>query len=539
MQTKKIIGIALAAALVGSMATIAVSARDFVPDDEMANYTKNHTFGIVGSITGWGEQPDVAMTDADEDGILVGVVRDIPAGDYEFKVRADSAWDDSWGDYETDYERTMNSQTNFKISVKSSSDLIVALDTTGKDSVVWPVSYVLTESATPTNYGIVGTINGWGETADLPMYSVKEGLLVGVAKGVTGDAEFKVRTDNKWTETGSWGVYEADYERTMNSQTNCKETFTDPADVMVELNAMGSDPVIYPVSYTVYNGAAATKAVYTGKEKTIEESSTTESSTTESSVTTESSTTESSTEVSKEIEGRDTVVTDYVFFDNSKTKWDEVYAYWWHPDYARTWDLEGNDFGCQKVVNDDGTEGYEPKTFPGTRMTQVVDKDGKPTDIWQIRIPFNAQKIIFSSGKSDEQIHKGEIGYQTADLDFDSVANAGQIYTVDTSVEAAPGRGIEKTKYKYTAGAYSAYDGAFNIEHIGKETSQKEDSKGAETSKKDSSKGSETSKSTGTAAAGTATNAPATGDVAMAAAFIAVLAAALGVIVLAAKKKRV
>ena len=128
MQTKKIIGIALAAALVGSMATIAVSARDFVPDDEMANYTKNHTFGIVGSITGWGEQPDIAMTDADEDGILVGVVRDIPAGDYEFKVRADSAWGDSWGDYEPDYERTMNSQTNFKISVKSSSDLIVALE---------------------------------------------------------------------------------------------------------------------------------------------------------------------------------------------------------------------------------------------------------------------------------------------------------------------------------------------------------------------------------------------------------------------------
>ena len=96
-------------------------------------------------------------------------------------------------------------------------------------------------------------------------------------------------------------------------------------------------------------------------------------------------------------------------------------------------------------------------------MTQVPG-----TDVWQARIPYGAQKIIFGSGKSDDQIAAGEIGYQTADLDFDPVANAGQIYTIDTSVEAKAGRGIEKTKMKYNAGAWSAYTGEFIVEKLGK-----------------------------------------------------------------------
>ena len=130
MQTKKILGIALAAALVGSMATVAVSAREAMDDSEVATYFDNHTIGIVGSMTGWGSEPDIPMYRAAEDSaIYVGVVQDLDAGSYDFKVRADSAWDDSWGVYEADYDRTFNSQTNCHVDItEDGTDLFVILD---------------------------------------------------------------------------------------------------------------------------------------------------------------------------------------------------------------------------------------------------------------------------------------------------------------------------------------------------------------------------------------------------------------------------
>ena len=237
-------------------------------------------------------------------------------------------------------------------------------------------------------------------------------------------------------------------------------------------------------------------------------------------------------------------------------------------------------------------------------MEQVKDADGNPTDIWQIRIPFNAQKIIFSSGKSDDEVKNGETGYQTVDLDFNETENAGKIYKIDTSVEPKAGRGVEKTKYKYSAGSWEDYDGEFNSEYIGnmetpdepteessvdpyetpdeptEEVSEEEVSEEESLNPEDSSEpeGSvddetsntsgnpETSKdgegtttvetqdqpensntsgnadntgSNGSTSGGSYTDAPATGDAAMAVAFIAVITAALGAVVLATKKKRI
>ena len=50
-----------------------------------------HTYGVVGTLVG-GWDNDVEMTKGD-DGIYVAVISDVAAGDYEFKVRADKAWD--------------------------------------------------------------------------------------------------------------------------------------------------------------------------------------------------------------------------------------------------------------------------------------------------------------------------------------------------------------------------------------------------------------------------------------------------------------
>ena len=272
MYKKKIIGIALIAAMVSSMAATSVSARDFIPDDEVADYFSNHTIGVIGGFNGWAS--DVAkLTDEDGDGIYTAVVENVEPGTYEFKVRADEAWDDSWGEYEADYDRTFNSQTNCSITVEETGNLVVELDTTGDDSVVWPVNYYMqTEepveepTGTPSRYGIVGSMTGWGnDSADFAMYETETGVYVGTTTELpAGDYQFKVRADSDWTD--SWGVYEEDYDRTYNSQTNLEVTLDEAAVITVMLDATGDDEAVWPVSYKIGDG----EWVYTGPEQSGE-----------------------------------------------------------------------------------------------------------------------------------------------------------------------------------------------------------------------------------------------------------------------------
>ena len=538
MQTKKIIGIALAAALVGSMAAVAATSVSAVDSVEADFSLEGHSVGIIGGFNSWGS--DIAeMTDADGDGVYVGVVNNVAAGDTEFKIRLDGAWDYSWGEYEADYDRTFNSQTNCKISTTEATDLIVLLDTNGDDANIWAVKYFTVENeggdTTPqfSTLGVIGGFNSWG--GDVAMTN-NGGIYSAAIGDLEAGTEFKVRADGAWDL--SWGAYEADYERTQNSQTNCKVT-EDAKNVQVFLDTNGSDYQIWTLAFAYTNDAGEIVVVDTGINGQTAEQSPEESP--EESPKEESPKEESPEESSKEEskEGpRDSTIKDYVFFDNSKTKWDEVYAYWWEKDYSKTTDYKGDLWGCEEVdVQDSATgetkKGYNPTKFPGTKMTQVPG-----TDIWQVKVPFGATSIIFNSGKSDTQIEAGEKGYQTADLKFNDAENAGQVYTVDTTVEPKAGRGKkEATKFKYTEGAWSAYDGQFVQEKIEKEVSH--ESTPAASSKADSTSSKAAGGTTNTASTtGTTVDAPQTGSVAMAVAFVTIATAALGAVVLAAKKKR-
>ena len=165
MQTKKILAIALASAMVGSIATVSsmtvFAGRDELDSaEELATYFDEHTLGVVGSITGWGAIDDVAMTDEDGDGVYSAMFRanitkdmlaDPEAGTIEFKVRADGAWNDSWGDYDADYDRIMNSQVNCKLNVEVGESYViqVTLDSNvGNDDApgrFWEVDYTFVE----------------------------------------------------------------------------------------------------------------------------------------------------------------------------------------------------------------------------------------------------------------------------------------------------------------------------------------------------------------------------------------------------------
>ena len=217
------------------------------PDEPDPNDVYN--LGLIGSFNDW--NADIKMNylkDWAVPGIYVATVDGLEPGDYEFKVRADGAWTMSWGEYEAEYDRTQNSQINCKATIKTQGERLVVLINTmeiseeakkNPDSLVndssfssdeiieyWPVQYyVFTPDNSGRTYGVVGSFNNWSN--DVPLedkYGI--GIYYGTVKDLpAGEYEYKVRADGAWAM--SWGAYEAEYDRTQNSQINCTVSVTE------------------------------------------------------------------------------------------------------------------------------------------------------------------------------------------------------------------------------------------------------------------------------------------------------------------------
>lgn len=125
----------------------------------------------------------------------------------------------------------------------------------------------------------------------------------------------------------------------------------------------------------------------------------------------------------------------YVYYDNSETKWDKVYAYWW------------GGMGINSITK----EPYYFTDWPGFEMEQI-----EGTDIYRITAPFAVQGIIFDSGVTDKEVAEGKDAYQTTDLPY-SNAMIGKVYKIDMSVEPKADPGSMKTKRRYSAGNWSEY----------------------------------------------------------------------------------
>ena len=125
----------------------------------------------------------------------------------------------------------------------------------------------------------------------------------------------------------------------------------------------------------------------------------------------------------------------YVYYDNSETKWEKVYAYWW----------------SGMSYNSVTKEAYYFMDWPGFQMEQI-----EGTDIYRIVAPLGVQGIIFDSGVTDKEVAEGKDAYQTTDIPY-STAMIGKIYKIDLSVEPKADPGAMKTKRRYSAGNWSDY----------------------------------------------------------------------------------
>ena len=125
----------------------------------------------------------------------------------------------------------------------------------------------------------------------------------------------------------------------------------------------------------------------------------------------------------------------YVYYDNSETKWDKVYAYWWGG----------------MAVNSITKETYYFADWPGIQIEQI-----EGTDIYRVVAPLGVQGIIFDSGVTDKAVSEGKDAYQTTDLPY-SNALIGKVYKINMSVEPKADPGAMKTKRRYSAGNWSEY----------------------------------------------------------------------------------
>lgn len=125
----------------------------------------------------------------------------------------------------------------------------------------------------------------------------------------------------------------------------------------------------------------------------------------------------------------------YIYYDNSETKWDKVYAYWWGG----------------MAFNSFTKEPYYFAEWPGFPMEQIGD-----TDIYRVKAPWGNQGIIFDSGVTDREVAEGKAAFQTTDIQYNNDL-IGKLYKIDLSVEPKADPGNMKSKLRYPAGNWSDY----------------------------------------------------------------------------------
>ena len=162
------------------------------------------SIGLIGSATanGWDAQTNFeynAETGAME-------LKNVTLGEGAYKVRVNDNWGNPWEDpYAYNLGGDPNNMTFGGSDIPSEPgvyDITMNLSTSANYALTFAkTGDVVIEDPMTKNYGLVGTINNWGETADL-VFEAVEGENYKIVKNVTlkADDQIKVRVDSDWAE---------------------------------------------------------------------------------------------------------------------------------------------------------------------------------------------------------------------------------------------------------------------------------------------------------------------------------------------------
>lgn len=150
-KVSKILAVLSAAAMA---ATLCVSTA----------FAAEGNYSIIGTVNGnW--DTDTALTDDDGDGIYEATL-DVAAGSYEYKVRADEAWDEAWGAANDEGVTNAPGGGNCSLTLDADAKVKFSFDTTSDDSTTWACTATPVTEDEPTTPDTPDTPDAPVETGD-------------------------------------------------------------------------------------------------------------------------------------------------------------------------------------------------------------------------------------------------------------------------------------------------------------------------------------------------------------------------------------
>ena len=215
------------------------------------------TWGVVGTITGWGnDAPDLAMSE--ENGMLVRKNVALTVGD-QFKVRYMSSWDVNRGG-PGEVEPYVLTGEPFE-AVPGGKNLGVAEN---GNYDIWydsvnEVLFVMPAGTAPAYWGVVGSITGWGNDRRDYVMTRSGDFLVAKGIEIAADAQFKIRYNSNWDVNrgapGEVEPYKVDAGAAIDATPNGKN---------LGVNAAGKYDIYYDAAaekmYVMAEGAVPTPA---------------------------------------------------------------------------------------------------------------------------------------------------------------------------------------------------------------------------------------------------------------------------------------
>ena len=171
-------------------------------------------WGVVGTITGWGAQPDLYMDEVATDVFArKGVAL---TTDDSFKIRFNDEWNDA-KNYGLESAGVVELNVGFSVITSGGSgDMKVPANGTYDiyfslaDAKVW----VMTEGQIPSDldltpasisYGLVGTINGWS-APDVKFEPIGDGGYKLLGQPLTTADWVKIRANDEWNDAENYGL---------------------------------------------------------------------------------------------------------------------------------------------------------------------------------------------------------------------------------------------------------------------------------------------------------------------------------------------
>ena len=161
------------------------------------------TYGIIGDFNGWGSDVDLV---ARGDGWYVTEALTFDA-EGKLLIRLNDAWDEKYGNDGSKLVLGENTLTY------GGADMWIDAGTF--DFYFNPASATMfvanAGDADPTagvakNYGLVGTINSWGGSLDIPFEAIGDGGYKLLGQTLTTDDAVKVRANNEWNDAENYGL---------------------------------------------------------------------------------------------------------------------------------------------------------------------------------------------------------------------------------------------------------------------------------------------------------------------------------------------